>query len=853
MSTARHAFPAWPLPLAAPAPLWPSCLALRPGPQEQNDARQGWLLAVYYLVCFLVTCLGIIVCCMQCLKGACGRCCRCCKVHMTYTQKSEWVRLINRGGHSRWYTVNLLVTGILWLETQVYLPLMDPPPGVRLDPLSGVNLHSPDDGADDAAAVVEQFKGFIHWMSTMSLCVVLGFMVYCTILLNYTVRGHDKSPATVTVSVCFLAALNCCVGIQVSDSYALMGYFRHKAPFAFLYAMLLLHMLVTDILAVDVVCRPRRLEAYRSGVGPKRIGPVARLAARVPRLRRLRAWVLEDESFQYNAWMLAAMAVALHILLFSFMLSVSRLFEISVCLSVRDAQDLPSPLLPPLLVSLGWLPPLLSCPICFQPNHRIRSSAPPISAVSVRVRVAQWIRPQADPSASRRLFSAAASSQVEAPPPSRCSHRGCRCGWAASASDLPRLLQQDVERCLEHGIADFFFIPTRQVIETIVPKDFSRETDMLHRLENAYQDIFANFSEFCNKTETAMQTLEAAAMGSAAGGNTSQALPDGIDLLYGPVREVCGAAQLELAQQTVGSVLDAYKKAFLGMAVPELVQGTGGVNLTGAADQAAGLAIETAAALLRDFSHILILAASVGYSCGLCAGLYALVLTLAKYKKLVKQIRRHELCRLFGTGKEAAVDSMVISAEGIRSRTHLLSSVFFAGIVVSTAFIQLQVFGVLITGIIAVFGYRPFWTDVATRFWGYAASIVFVLLMNGLVMRGLIGRRVTDGRSIITARGWVAYYMIFSFAQIAFGLLLAIVRIVMLLITSVFAMNRLDINLFTTGQRFDNGYNSFMGMVAMVQAMQAKEMRCWQRVRYAETGSVAAQARLLRGLDSKDL
>mmetsp|Transcript_28943 Transcript_28943/g.69122 ORF Transcript_28943/g.69122 Transcript_28943/m.69122 type:complete len:918 (-) Transcript_28943:548-3301(-) len=691
--------------------------------QEQNDARQGWLLAVYYLVCFLVTCLGIIVCCMQCLKGACGRCCRCCKVHMTYTQKSEWVRLINRGGHSRWYTVNLLVTGILWLETQVYLPLMDPPPGVRLDPLSGVNLHSPDDGADDAAAVVEQFKGFIHWMSTMSLCVVLGFMVYCTILLNYTVRGHDKSPATVTVSVCFLAALNCCVGIQVSDSYALMGYFRHKAPFAFLYAMLLLHMLVTDILAVDVVCRPRRLEAYRSGVGPKRIGPVARLAARVPRLRRLRAWVLEDESFQYNAWMLAAMAVALHILLFSFMLSVSRLFEISVCLS-------------------------------------------------------------------------------------------------------------DVERCLEHGIADFFFIPTRQVIETIVPKDFSRETDMLHRLENAYQDIFANFSEFCNKTETAMQTLEAAAMGSAAGGNTSQALPDGIDLLYGPVREVCGAAQLELAQQTVGSVLDAYKKAFLGMAVPELVQGTGGVNLTGAADQAAGLAIETAAALLRDFSHILILAASVGYSCGLCAGLYALVLTLAKYKKLVKQIRRHELCRLFGTGKEAAVDSMVISAEGIRSRTHLLSSVFFAGIVVSTAFIQLQVFGVLITGIIAVFGYRPFWTDVATRFWGYAASIVFVLLMNGLVMRGLIGRRVTDGRSIITARGWVAYYMIFSFAQIAFGLLLAIVRIVMLLITSVFAMNRLDINLFTTGQRFDNGYNSFMGMVAMVQAMQAKEMRCWQRVRH---------------------
>jgi len=102
-------------------------------------------------------------------------------------------------------------------------------------------------------------------------------------------------------------------------------------------------------------------------------------------------------------------------------------------------------------------------------------------------------------------------------------------------------------------------------------------------------------------------------------------------------------------------------------------------------------------------------------------------------------------------------------------------------------------------------------------------------------MRKMIGSRVTDGRTIIKAKGWVAYYIIFSFAQVAFGLLLAITRIILLVITSLVAINRLDRNLFTVGQRLDNGYGSFMGMVAMVQAMEAKERRGWPRVRFLIT------------------
>jgi hypothetical protein len=43
---------------------------------------------------------------------------------------------------------------------------------------------------------------------------------------------------------------------------------------------------------------------------------------------------------------------------------------------------------------------------------------------------------------------------------------------------------------------------------------------------------------------------------------------------------------------------------------------------------------------------------------------------------------------------------------------------------------------------------------------------------------------------------------------------------------------RLDINLFTIGRGLDNGYRSFMGMAAMVEAMHAKERRCWKQIRH---------------------
>ena len=47
-------------------------------------------------------------------------------------------------------------------------------------------------------------------------------------------------------------------------------------------------------------------------------------------------------------------------------------------------------------------------------------------------------------------------------------------------------------------------------------------------------------------------------------------------------------------------------------------------------------------------------------------------------------------------------------------------------------------------------------------------------------------------RNITKSRGWVAYYIISSFAQVAFGGLLAITRIAFLLITSLIAINRCD-------------------------------------------------------------
>lgn len=52
------------------------------------------------------------------------------------------------------------------------------------------------------------------------------------------------------------------------------------------------------------------------------------------------------------------------------------------------------------------------------------------------------------------------------------------------------------------------------------------------------------------------------------------------------------------------------------------------------------------------------------------------------------------------------------SVEEIRRTSDLRNSVYFTGILVSTAFIQLQVAGVVITALVAVLLYRPFWTMV---------------------------------------------------------------------------------------------------------------------------------------------
>lgn len=58
-------------------------------------------------------------------------------------------------------------------------------------------------------------QGFVDWMLKMLLCFIIGYAVYGCLMMNYTLRGQDKSAVTLTLSWIFLGLLNVFVAILV--------------------------------------------------------------------------------------------------------------------------------------------------------------------------------------------------------------------------------------------------------------------------------------------------------------------------------------------------------------------------------------------------------------------------------------------------------------------------------------------------------------------------------------------------------------------------------------------------------------------------------------------------------------
>eukprot|EP00873_Tetraselmis_striata_P002756 jgi/Tetstr1/423020/TSEL_013795.t1 len=690
-------------------------------------ARQVSLLLLYlvFMVPFMVA--GIIFSCVFCSGGCCfglhGKLCCCLQVKMNYAQKMKFVRLINVGGHSRGFTLNLIAAGIIWLQAQLWLPALDPPPGVtELDTIGGFGSFVASEMVETGSPIVKQFSGFVDWMLKMLLCFIIGYAVYGCLMMNYTLRGQDKSAVTLTLSWIFLGLLNVFVAILMVDGFYLIRYFQNAAAFWYFYSALILHTLGADFYAIRLLLFPRfrwnhkySMLQFRAG----NHGGVCRCCRRA--WTRFSNWIGEDPAFRYSPWMLAAVLAAFHVLLFSFFTSLFKLIGISDCL-------------------------------------------------------------------------------------------------------------KDVDVCLTGKLLEnFFFIPTEQIITAVRGgKEIGTDTALANSMEviyNVTEPLLSQLEAICNQTANMPADMQAA-LGAAAGEDASANAT--MALLQQSLASLCATNVTDAASMLAGQLDNAIYSVF-GPGNGPLASKLASAK---AAAEAAYDKYMQINSLLQELADSFIIGAVLGYTIGLVCGVYVLMLTLAQYKALVKKIKRDTIVRAF-TGD--AHRETGFSVEEIRRTSDLRNSVYFTGILVSTAFIQLQVAGVVITALVAVLLYRPFWTMVVARFWGYLVSIAVVVICNVVFMKKFLGSRVTDGRNIKSMRGWVAYYIIFSFAQVVFGLLLAVTRIICLLITSLIALNRLDINLFTIGRNLDNGYRSFMGMAAMVEAMQAKERRCWKQMRYIIT------------------
>ena len=111
-------------------------------------------------------------------------------------------------------------------------------------------------------------------------------------------------------------------------------------------------------------------------------------------------------------------------------------------------------------------------------------------------------------------------------------------------------------------------------------------------------------------------------------------------------------------------------------------------------------------------------------------------------------------------------------------------------------------------------------------------GITVTLMMPGRIYHCCISDRGGCSLSHFPMIPVRRFYLVCSFTQVPYTLLLALFRVVKLVASTLFgAMARLDVNLFTMFRFLDDGYNCFVAVVCMERALRAKEVWGWALVR----------------------
>lgn len=149
------------------------------------------------------------------------------------------------------------------------------------------------------------------------------------------------------------------------------------------------------------------------------------------------------------------------------------------------------------------------------------------------------------------------------------------------------------------------------------------------------------------------------------------------------------------------------------------------------------------------------------------------------------------------------------------------ASVFFFGILVSTAVIQLVVFGgamaMLLSLIASIFDERVF--AILRPYLALLIAFLITWFINGPMAQLVISEGILVHKyRVFHELSFLLFLLVYTAVHLVLGVFFALIRLIWVLLTTVACLNRLDRNLFQILKGNDLGHKSFMSMVLMQHA-----------------------------------
>ena len=213
----------------------------------------------------------------------------------------------------------------------------------------------------------------------------------------------------------------------------------------------------------------------------------------------------------------------------------------------------------------------------------------------------------------------------------------------------------------------------------------------------------------------------------------------------------------------------------------------------------------------------------IGYPIGTLIGLHSLYQVLVQHKRMSLALeqalsaRTPHLMGKLDVDEEDARETLL----GIDKKYEIGGAVYFFGILMSTAVVQQHIFGFSVTIFVAmIINVKNF--DVLLNIGGYLVFVYLTVMITNLFLTHIIGDRLLTKRGFQIQHPWLFFLYLFTFSMVhaVLGFLYALWRALLLLVTTFWVLNRLDVSLFLTGKQFDNGHYSFMSMLLLTRVIR---------------------------------